>query len=94
MNRDYLNNGELLQWNYDNEVKKRNKKCNKIRGSIGDLFKPNWKKNETLKFFFSDICRPLVLDYAGNVHVNGVLGYKFVLGDSMFDNGKQFSFIL
>lgn len=84
---NYANNGQVLEWNYKNISTAMEKKCNNLRASSVDLFKQNLKPSDDFEFFFSDICRPLLFNYVGEVTVKGIKGYKYTVADRMLDNG-------
>lgn len=87
---DTEKNGEILNWNYNKYSQFYDRRCGNVESSIGDIFKPQANKS-SISFFLSDICRPVVLDYVGEITIKGINGYKYSFDKSMLDNGKIFN---
>ncbi|XP_060529969.1 uncharacterized protein LOC132704160 [Cylas formicarius] len=79
------NFGKLLTWNYRNTTNFYEGHCNEIKGSAMEFYPLN-RKRDRLVLFSSELCKYAELDYAGDVIIKGVRGYKFT-GDNIFDNG-------
>lgn len=79
--------GQLVMWNGKNYSENFPHECSAIKGSPGEFQKTNLKKNESLKYFFTDFCRTVSLDYKDEVMIEGILGYRYVISPDVFDNG-------
>lgn len=62
-------------------------KCGDVSGSAGEFFPSNLSKDSLINFFSPDLCRFVQLEYEKEMEVNGVLGFKYVAGDRLLDNG-------
>lgn len=80
--------GSMDQWNHRKDSPFYEGKCGEIVGSAGEFF-PQHLSKEPLGIFNSEICRTLYVDFEKENEVHGVNGYRYVLGDSFFDNGTK-----
>ncbi|XP_057664273.1 protein peste-like isoform X1 [Diorhabda carinulata] len=80
--------GEVLLWNNKNQTDFFNGECNSIKGSSGEFFPLNRKKDRIM-IFSSEMCKSLVLYYTEEVMIKGVLGYKYS-AEYGFDNGTVY----
>ena len=76
--------GTLNSWNYWTKTRYFDGNCGKVEGSSGDRFDAS---GNTIKMFFSELCRFLELEYVGETEVDGIVGKKYVLGGRALDNG-------
>ncbi|XP_023313046.1 protein peste-like [Anoplophora glabripennis] len=77
--------GSLLEWNYKNRSSFYKGHCNDIRGSSGEFY-PIDRKRDKLVLYSSELCKYAELEYVHDVNIKGVHGYKFT-ADNIFDNG-------
>lgn len=78
--------GRLYSWNYWTYSPYYEGNCAKINGSAGEFFvKPD---KESISFFSPDLCRTMVLKFAGQTLVKNILGNKYVVDNYMLDNGN------
>ncbi|KAM3874528.1 lysosome membrane protein 2c [Diretmus argenteus] len=74
-------------WNGERSVKWwTTDECNMINGTNGASFHPVISKNETLYMFSTDLCRSLYAQYAEDVNVKGIPGYRFTPPSKVFAN--------
>jgi hypothetical protein len=78
--------GKIMTWNYKNESSYYEGECNAVRGSAGEFYPIN-RKRDHIEFFSSELCKFAKLEYEKDVEIKGVLGYKYT-GKNIFDNGK------
>lgn len=78
--------GRIASWNYKHATDFYTGHCNDIKGSAGEFYPINQKK-DTIVFYSPELCRYAELEYVGEVIIKGIKGYKYS-GDHMFDNGK------
>ncbi|KAK4875496.1 hypothetical protein RN001_011918 [Aquatica leii] len=76
----------VRQWNYNNSLPQFDGSCSKLHGSAGELY-PHKITPDYINVFIPQICRVVKMQYEQNVLVDGILGYKFVIGNSTLDNG-------
>nr|AEE63071.1 unknown [Dendroctonus ponderosae] len=81
--------GKLYSWKFMQHTPYFRDKCGDISGSAGEFFPANLNKESLVNFFSPDLCRYMQLEYEKEVDVNGVLGYKYVAGDRLLDNGTK-----
>lgn len=79
------NFGKIVTWNYKNESDFYEGECNAVKGSAGEFYPINQKRNY-IEFFSSELCKFAKLEYEKNVTIKGVLGYKYT-AKNIFDNG-------
>ncbi|XP_072406679.1 lysosome membrane protein 2-like isoform X2 [Chiloscyllium punctatum] len=60
--------------------------CNMINGTDGTSFHPLITKNETLRFFSSDLCRSLYANFEQELSVKGIPVMRFVPPNEIFAN--------
>ncbi|XP_060681829.1 lysosome membrane protein 2-like [Hemiscyllium ocellatum] len=60
--------------------------CNMINGTDGTSFHPLITKNETLRFFSSDLCRSLYANFEQELRVKGIPVMRFVPPNEVFAN--------
>lgn len=82
-------NFDILRWNYQNTTPSFDGACAKVHGSGGELYSRRLTKN-TIGLFVADFCRFIPFDYEDEVHINGILGYKFTAKRTFLDNGLYF----
>lgn len=63
--------------------------CAKLRGSTGELFPPQ-RKRDSISLFLPDMCRSIPFDYEKDVVVHGVTGYRYSGGEHAVDNGRKY----
>ncbi|ODM87074.1 Protein croquemort, partial [Orchesella cincta] len=80
--------GKMAKWNYNNESRGYQFNCNYIKGSAGDLFPPNPKK-DSISIFSTDICRTITLHFKEKVISNGLTGYRYMGDEKMLDNAVE-----
>ena len=78
----------LTAWNYKNHSSFFSGRCGQIYGSGGEIF-PRHVKPTFISLFSAEMCRTAQLNYVKNETVNGIFGYKFSVGDQIFDNGSK-----
>ncbi|KDR24218.1 hypothetical protein L798_07625, partial [Zootermopsis nevadensis] len=79
--------GRLRQWNYDTRTDFFEAECGQVNGSAGELFPPGQTRDKPVEMFSADLCRSMTFEYAEDVEVLGVTGYRFELGKRLVDNG-------
>lgn len=79
--------GRLYEWKGSNRTSFYLDKCSDIDGSAGEFFPQNLNKDSIVKFFSSDLCRPVELEYEKDVEIHNIVGYKYSAGDRFLDNG-------
>ncbi|XP_069695590.1 protein croquemort-like isoform X2 [Periplaneta americana] len=79
--------GQLQQWNYDNRTDFYEAECGLVNGSAGELFPPGQTRDKPVQMFSSDLCRSISFEYSEDTEVEGIPGYRFVLGKRLVDNG-------
>lgn len=84
---DMNNYGQLKFWRGENRTKYFSPECSQVRGSPGELQLTRLKKYQSIRYFSSDLCRSVELEYVDEVWVDGVRGYRYKLGSNVFDNG-------
>lgn len=78
----------LKNWNYVNQSSFFEGACGKIYGSGGEIFPRNLKPT-FISLFSPEMCRTGRFNFVKNETVKGIPGYKFVVGDEVFDNGAR-----
>ncbi|XP_025834421.1 protein peste isoform X3 [Agrilus planipennis] len=81
--------GKLQRWNYWTRTPYFPGECGNVDGSAGELFPPK-QKRDGIRFFSTDLCRNVKLDYEQDINVQGVTVYKYSAGRSMLDNGTYY----
>ncbi|CAH1156005.1 unnamed protein product [Phaedon cochleariae] len=82
--------GELNSWRNMNQSTYYPGKCGVINGgSAGEFFPTDLKKDEVVRFFSSDMCRYLELEFEEEVIIGGLVGYKYSAGERFLDNGTN-----
>ncbi|CAG9862240.1 unnamed protein product [Phyllotreta striolata] len=79
------NFGRMLSWNFKNRTDFYEGHCNDIRGSAGELYPIN-RRRDKLVLFSDQLCKYAELEYVEDVVIKGVKGYKYT-ADYIFDNG-------
>lgn len=82
--------GQLKYWKGQNYTKYFASECAQVRGSPGEFQLTRLQKYHPIRYFSSDLCRSVELEYVDEVWVNGVLGYRYKLGANVFDNGTLY----
>ncbi|KAB0794889.1 hypothetical protein PPYR_11728 [Photinus pyralis] len=78
----------LKNWNYANHTSFFEGRCGKIYGSGGEMFPRNLKPTH-IDVFSAEMCRTGRFNFAKKTAVKGIPGYKFTVGDEVFDNGTK-----
>nr|CAI5833429.1 unnamed protein product [Callosobruchus analis] len=82
--------GQLKRWKFQDHTPYYPEKCGRFDGaSAGDFFPGNLKKDSIIKMFSSDLCRFVELEFAEEVMIHGITGYKFIAGERFLDNGTK-----
>lgn len=83
--------GELKNWKYSTQTPYYPGHCGRFEdASAGDFFPRNLTKTSIIKFFSSDLCRYMELEFEKEVSINGILGYMYSAQNRTLDNGKLF----
>ncbi|KAJ8959905.1 hypothetical protein NQ318_011642 [Aromia moschata] len=77
--------GRILTWNYRNQTDFFEGHCNDIRGSAGEFYPMN-QKRDRLVLYSAELCKYAEFEYVEDVVIKGVHGYKYS-ADNIFDNG-------
>lgn len=80
------NFGKIASWNYRNQSDFFEGDCNEVKGSAGEFYPIN-RKRDYLELFSPELCKMGKLEYEKDVDIKGVLGYKYTAKD-IFDNGE------
>lgn len=83
--------GKLHSWNYTTECGIYNGECDKVRGSLGDLWPMNISAENTSSLFISDFCGAFDLTKTDNKVLNDLTGVHFLGTVQTFDNGIKYS---
>uniref|UniRef100_A0A1B0FQW6 Uncharacterized protein n=1 Tax=Glossina morsitans morsitans TaxID=37546 RepID=A0A1B0FQW6_GLOMM len=83
--------GQLKFVNGRNHTKHVPSGCSQVRGSSGELQRVNLVKYEPIEYYVADFCRRFWLEYDDEVMVDGVLGYRYKMGNMILDNGTMYS---
>ncbi|KAK9876979.1 hypothetical protein WA026_016007 [Henosepilachna vigintioctopunctata] len=78
--------GKIHDWNNLVHSPFYEDKCGDIRGSAGEFFPHNLRK-ETLDIFNIEMCRTIVLDFDKEVREGLFNAYRYTAGDHFLDNG-------
>lgn len=78
--------GMLDMWNFKTHTGVYGGDCGRVRGTSGELWPPG-DKESPLVMFLPDVCRPLVLNHAGQLEKFNIVGEKYVADETVFDNG-------
>lgn len=89
--RDITELGKARQWNYRPTTPYYPSPCNAVKGSGGEFYPPNLKKDEALTFFNGELCRYLDLYYTEEEQIDGLKVYKYASTERSVDNGTQYS---
>lgn len=82
--------GVLYSWRYQNRIPYFPGECGKLESSAGEFFPRNLNKDSIIRFFSSDLCRRVDLEYDSEKTINNILGYKYTAGLRFLDNGIFF----
>ncbi|KAF5278410.1 hypothetical protein FQA39_LY05899 [Lamprigera yunnana] len=90
MNMETGRNGtfNVRQWNYNSSIPQFEGSCSNLHGSSGELY-PHKISKDYISVFIPQICRIIKFEYAENVLIDGILGYKYVIGEETLDNGTK-----
>ncbi|CAH1112790.1 unnamed protein product [Psylliodes chrysocephalus] len=77
--------GKILTWNFKNRTEFYEGHCNDIRGSSGEFYPIN-RKRDKLILYSDQLCKYAEFEYVEDVVIKGVKGYKYT-ADNIFDNG-------
>ncbi|KAL9923642.1 protein peste-like [Glossina fuscipes fuscipes] len=83
--------GQLKFVNGKNHTKHVPSGCSQVRGSSGELQRVNLEKYKPIEYYVADFCRRFWLEYDNEVIVDGVLGYRYKMGNMILDNGTIYS---
>ncbi|KAF5307097.1 hypothetical protein FQR65_LT07156 [Abscondita terminalis] len=78
----------VRQWNYNDSLSQFEGSCSSLKGSAGELY-PRKLTKDYISVFVPQICRLLKFQYVDTVLVDGIPGYKYILGDAALDNGTK-----
>lgn len=78
--------GTILTWNYKNTTDFYNGNCTNIRGSAGEFYPIN-RKRDYITLYSSEMCTFTKLNYIKDVAIKGIRAYKYA-PLHIFDNGK------
>lgn len=81
--------GKIYHWNYETKTDFFHQNCSDVSGFSGQFFNQNLDPEAVLTFS-PEMRRKAGLHFMGTQTVNGLLGYKYGLGDEIFDNGTVF----
>ncbi|XP_065206598.1 protein croquemort-like [Planococcus citri] len=88
---DDLNNlGRVRSWNYKTQSEIYTDRCDRIRGSLGDLWPKNISNEDSTSIFISDFCGSFELIKSGAHKLHGVDAVRFIGTEKTFDNGKVY----
>ena len=79
---------KIYKWNYWSKSPYYEGTCADIDGSTGEKFDQD-SLGDRIKIFSMELCRAVVLQYVGDVDVDGISGRKYQLDDYMLDNGRN-----
>lgn len=82
--------GSVKLWDYATQTPFFPGECGLVNGSAGEFYSPNQQRTEPISFFSSDMCRTIKFDYAEDVKVQGITGYKYIGGKKLLDNGTLY----
>lgn len=88
--RDITKLGQMVQWKGKNYTETFPSQCNAVKSSPGEFQRTKLKRHESVEYFFTDFCRAARLDYLDDVIIDGVLGYRYTISPSVFDNGTLY----
>ncbi|XP_063927143.1 protein peste-like [Zophobas morio] len=80
---------KIYKWNYWSKSPYYEGTCADIDGSTGEKFDQD-SLGDRIKIFSMELCRAVVLQYVGDVDVDGISGRKYQLDDYMLDNGTKY----
>ena len=82
--------GEIVSWNGENRTEAYGGECGRVRGSAEGLFPPGVAEmTDSLSFYSTDLCRPLLFTKSGPSSVHGIPVTKFQLDPSNFANSSS-----
>ncbi|XP_065209534.1 protein croquemort-like [Planococcus citri] len=83
--------GKVNSWNYSTQCGVYSDSCDRVRGSLGDLWPMNISAENTASIFVSDFCGAFDLIKVGNTErLYNVAGVRFIGTERTFDNGTRF----
>lgn len=80
----------MKKWNKKSRIDHYPDDCGLVGGSAGEFYPPLQTKEDQVVIFNPEICRGINLDFAEEVTVHGIKGYKYSGGDRTFDNGTKY----
>ena len=82
--------GEIVSWNGEKRTEAYEGECGRLRGSADGLFPPGVAETtDSLSFYSTDLCRPLLFTKSGPSSVYGIPVTKFQLDPSNFANSSS-----
>ncbi|XP_065209533.1 protein croquemort-like [Planococcus citri] len=81
--------GEVHSWNYKTECGVYSAQCDRVRGSLGDLWPKNAAEKQTASVFVPDFCGAIDLTKQGPRTLHGIETVRFVSTEKTFDNGVK-----
>lgn len=82
--------GEVELWDYRDHTDFFEGTCGMVNGSAGEFYPPNQTKDKPVSFFSPDMCRTINFDFAEEVNVNGINGYKYSGSKKTVDDGSMY----
>lgn len=84
---DFSKLGQIARWRYDN-VTAGQPNC-KLSGSTGEFHPIPLRQGRPISYFIPDICRELILDYAGTTLFEGIPAYVYKGTPRNMANGES-----
>jgi len=82
--------GEIVSWNGENRTEAYEGECGRVRGSAEGFFPPGLAEiTDSISYFSTDLCRPLLFTKSGPSSVHGVPVTKFQMDPSNFANSSS-----
>lgn len=82
--------GVVQEWNYKPTTSYYPEDCNAVRGSGGEFYAPDAKKDTPISIFNGELCRPLDLYFTEEINVEGINLYKYSATERSVDNGTKY----
>lgn len=82
--------GAVQEWNYAPTTDHFPADCNAVRGSGGEFYPPDAKKDKPITLFNGEMCRPLDLFFTEEINVDGINLYKYSATERSVDNGTKY----
>ncbi|CAG7732611.1 unnamed protein product, partial [Allacma fusca] len=90
--------GQVVSWNGEHELSFWTNKsvsgdkqyCSRLNGSDGGGITPPFlTKESTVGFFYTHLCRSMVLNYNKEISYQGIPGWQFTLPENIFDSPRK-----